>query len=68
MLAGNQGVTAEMEVRLEALWGGSDEMSLVIQQDHDLWRAKPRIDARSSGGCARQRDNGGRSLPFGQSC
>jgi antitoxin HigA-1 len=46
LLAGRQGVTAEMAVRLGAVWGGSPEMWLNIQMDHDLWHAQKRVDTR----------------------
>jgi antitoxin HigA-1 len=44
LLDGRQGVTAEMAVRLAAVWGGSAEMWLGIQSDHDLWSARQRVD------------------------
>lgn len=44
LLDGRQGVTAEMAVRLAAVWGGSAEMWLGIQCDHDLWSARQTVD------------------------
>jgi antitoxin HigA-1 len=44
LLEGRQGVTAEMAVRLAVVWGGSAEMWLGMQSDHDLWVARQRVD------------------------
>ncbi len=46
LLSRRQSVTAEMAVRLEAVWGGSAESWLNIQMDHDLWHAKRIVDTR----------------------
>ena len=45
LLMRKQGVTAEMAVRLGAVWGGSPELWLDMQMDHDLWHARRRVDA-----------------------
>lgn len=47
LLAGKQGVTAEIAVRLEAVWGGSAEMWLNIQADYRLWHAQRSVDTRA---------------------
>ena len=44
LLQRKQGVTAEMAVRIAAVWGGSPEMWLNVQRDHDLWHAQRRVD------------------------
>lgn len=44
LLDKRQGVTAEMAMRLEAVWGGSAQMWLGIQIDHDLWSAQQMLD------------------------
>ena len=44
LLDKRQGVSAEMAMRLEAVWGGSAQMWLGIQMDHDLWSAQRMLD------------------------
>jgi len=44
ILEGKQSVTADMAVRLGAVWGGSAEMWLNIQSSYDLWHAQRRVD------------------------
>lgn len=56
LLSRKQSVTAEMAVRLQAVWGGSAEMWLNIQMDHDLWHAKRSIDTRKLKRVVTERD------------
>ncbi len=44
LLEGRQGVTAEMAVRLEAVWGSTAQTWLRLQADHDLWDARRSVD------------------------
>jgi antitoxin HigA-1 len=44
LLEGKQGVTAEMALRLSAVWGGAPEMWLRMQAENDLWHAERNID------------------------
>lgn len=44
ILEGRQGVTAEMAMRLQAVWGSTAETWLNMQRDHDLWHAQRRVD------------------------
>lgn len=44
ILDARQGVTAEMAVRIAAVWGGSAEMWLGVQQEYDLWHARQTVD------------------------
>ena len=44
LLEGKQSLTADMAVRLAAVWGGSAEMWLGIQTDYDLFAARAAID------------------------
>ena len=46
LLEGKQGVTADMALRLEAVWGSTAQTWLNVQQMHDLWHAEKRIDRR----------------------
>lgn len=44
LLEGRQSVTAEMAVRLEAVWGSTADAWLGLQQAHDLWLARKTVD------------------------
>ena len=44
LLSGKQALTAEMALRISAVWGGSPEMWLNLQMDHDLWHAQRNLD------------------------
>ena len=44
LLEGKQAVTAEMAVRLEAVWGSTAETWLILQMTHDLWKAQQSVD------------------------
>lgn len=46
LLEGRQSVTAEMAVRLSAVWGGSAEMWLNMQMANDLWHAQRSVDTK----------------------
>ena len=46
LLEGKQAVTAEMAVRLEAVWGSTAETWLNLQMAHDLWKAQQSVDKR----------------------
>ena len=46
VLRGSSGVSPEMALRLEKALGRSAESWLALQYNHDLWRAKKRIQLR----------------------
>lgn len=47
ILNGTSAVTPEMALRLSKCLGRSPESWLSMQQAHDLWRARKRVDLRS---------------------
>ncbi|MFN7955389.1 MAG: HigA family addiction module antitoxin [bacterium] len=47
ILNGTSAVTPEMALRLSKCLGRSPESWLAMQQAHDLWRARKRVDLRS---------------------
>lgn len=44
ILAGTRPVTAEVAVRLDAMFGGSPELWLRMQAAHDVWHAARSVD------------------------
>lgn len=44
LLDQRQSVTAEMALRLEAVWGSTAEFWLRLQEQHDLWKARQSFD------------------------
>ena len=49
VLNGSSGVTPEMSLRLSKALGRSPESWLAMQNLHDLWQAKRRVDLRKVG-------------------
>lgn len=46
LLEQKQGVTAEMSLRLAAVFGSTAEFWLNLQMAHDLWQAQQKLDTR----------------------
>ena len=46
LLEGKQSMTAEMAIRVEAVMGGSAEVWMALQADHDLWHAQRSVDTK----------------------
>lgn len=44
LVNGRSGVSAEMAIRLSKAFGGSAEVWLRMQMNHDLWQAQQRAD------------------------
>ncbi|MDB4917274.1 MAG: yddM [Gemmatimonadetes bacterium] len=47
VLNGSSGITPEMALRLSKALGRSPESWLAMQNQHDLWQAKQRVDLRT---------------------
>lgn len=44
LIVSKSDISPEMALRLAAVLGGSADVWLAMQRDHDLWRARQRID------------------------